>query len=204
MRTRRVGRRELQSCPAAADMVDGVIEINADVWGDYDNFQRRFILAHEEGHIVLDTDNEEEADRYAVNKVRGTARKSLKRSLETLYKVGVVNERRYLILYREALRIDWEQYGNGKAKRELESINQNNMKAKTGNGLINPYVQQKSARKKRAYRAFADGGEETENVKMVCQSKSHKVNGVKIGGYYFSFTNILLAAVLCHLVFWKK
>ncbi|MDL2309027.1 ImmA/IrrE family metallo-endopeptidase [Bacteroidales bacterium OttesenSCG-928-C03] len=201
MKIRYVDHRTLQGCPAAADMDDKVIEINTSVWNDYDDFQQRFIIAHEAGHIKLNTGNELEADRYALHKVYGTAYKSLRRSLETLYKIGIVNEERYLSLYKEALKIDWERNGNLKAKKELEFINQENMKTRAAQAnYIRSYNQPKEVSNKRAYRAYANGGEDTEANPIVCQSKSHKTNGVKIGDYYFSFTNILLAALLVSVI----
>ena len=123
MRTVRVGFAELGRCPAAVRMADGVIEINADVWDRYDDFEKAFILAHEEGHYRLQTDSETEADAYALHKCYRKTDRSLKRSIETLYKVGIVNEERYNALYTEALKLDWQANGNEKAKKELEKLN---------------------------------------------------------------------------------
>lgn len=123
MRTVRVGFAELGLCPAAVRMDDGVIEINGDVWGRYDDFEQRFMLSHEEGHYKLQTDSEIEADAYALHKCYKTSDRSLKRSIETLYKAGIVDTRRYKALYTEALRIDWLENGNTAAKKELEELN---------------------------------------------------------------------------------
>lgn len=42
-------------------------------------FDQKFWLAHEEGHIELDTDNEFEADEYAFNKLVNTEYQSMKK-----------------------------------------------------------------------------------------------------------------------------
>ena len=112
---------ELGDCPAAVDCTNGIIEVNRDVWAAYDEFERRFILAHEEAHYYLDTDDETEADIYALRKVAGTAPKSLSRAVKALLKVGVLDEGRYYYLYEEALKLD-EEMGNKAAAKELKNF----------------------------------------------------------------------------------
>ena len=75
------------SCPACVDMETGVISINRDVWDRFDRFEKNFILFHEIGHYDLDTDSEYEADEYALRHVYKSAPRSLKRALQTLYKI---------------------------------------------------------------------------------------------------------------------
>lgn len=169
---RYVTSAELGSCPAAVDCTAGIIEVNRDVWNDYDEFERRFLIAHEVGHYELDTDDETEADIYALHEVAGTAPKSLARAIETLYKVGVIDEGRYDRLYEEALKVD-KELGNAKADVELIKIE----------------------KMRRNYRR-ADG-DEPEQPKTVEEKRNtaHAPNGVILGGWYFSFTNILLIAI---------
>ena len=112
---------ELGKCPAAVDMDTGIIEINQDVWDKYTQAEQAFIVAHEEGHYVIPTDDETEADIYALRKVAGQFPRSLAQSLNTLFKVGVVSESRMENAYIEALRLDAEM-GSEFAKNELAKI----------------------------------------------------------------------------------
>jgi len=168
-----VTRRELGDCPASVDMNEGIIEINEDVWDHYDDFQKRFILFHEEAHYVLQTDSEQAADTYALRQVAGKYPRSLARSIETLFKVGICNDERYDNIYREALKLDYKM-GNKNALIELQKFeNMNNFSPKN--------------RKNRV-----DGGVEPE--------RSHKINGFVIGNMYLSFTNLLLIVTVFVLI----
>jgi Zn-dependent protease with chaperone function len=46
----------------------GELYLNVDMWDNLTEEQQAFIVYHEEGHIVLQTKNEFEADAYAVEK----------------------------------------------------------------------------------------------------------------------------------------
>ena len=94
VKTRYVDAGVLGKCPAAIDMRTGVISINKSVWDSYDKFEKFFVIYHELGHYVLDTDSEYEADAYALRHVYKTAPRSLKRSLQTLMKIRVIDSRR--------------------------------------------------------------------------------------------------------------
>lgn len=185
---RYVTKEQLGSCPAEIDMESGVISINKDVWEKYDSFEKKFIIQHELGHFNLQTDDEQAADRYAIERVYKTDEQSLKRSLQTLYKVGIIDTQRMWQLYIEALKLD-SRDGNEDAAIELYNINNNilnldNMGAKT------TYIQKKKNR-------FEGEDTTTETVKN--DKKGHKWNGFAIGGAYFSLTNVLLI-VNCILV----
>lgn len=121
----------LQDCPAAVDMETGLIDVNKDVWDNFDDFQQKFILAHEEGHFVLDTDYEDEADAYALKKLFKTVPRSLKRSLETLYKVGIMDKERLERLYVECLKLDAAN-GNRRAAKILASNYRNYLAGDSG------------------------------------------------------------------------
>jgi hypothetical protein len=79
---------ELQDCPAGCIISKAVIVINPDLFYQYDEFQRKFILLHEEGHIALRTgievEDEISADAYAFDRLAGTEFKSLKQCLNFL------------------------------------------------------------------------------------------------------------------------
>lgn len=188
----------LGTCPASVDMLTGVVSINRDVWNRYDNFEKAFVIMHEVGHYVLDTDSEYEADAYALKHVYRTAPRSLKRSLQTLQKINVVDTGRLNALYQEALKLDAAD-GNPIAAIELERISENqyfNLKKSrkmTKNRGQETYFSKKSETPKVRVVRRADGGEKC----------GHGLNGVHIGGYYLSFTNLLLIAIALILLFNK-
>lgn len=195
---KQVGRDQLQNCPAEVDMATGVISINMDVWDDYDDFEKSFVIAHEVGHYVLDTDDEKEADLYALKAVYKTAPKSLRRSIQTLYRIGIVDTERMMSLYKHALSID-AQEGNQAAAIELQSIdNDFNQQFYT-----NQKTEKEMKKPMYIYRR-ADGAEVIETVTET-KKKGHGLNGVNLGGYYFSFTNIMLIVIAVMLfVIYKK
>lgn len=183
----------LGRCPAAVDMLTGIVSINKSVWDQYDNFEKSFVLMHEIGHYVLDTDSEFEADAYALKHVYRTAPRSLKRSLQTLCKIRVIDHRRLDNLYREALKLDAAD-GNKIASLELarigktnqfSSINQNLNQMKNTVGQETYPTKRNRIPDIRVIRR-ADGDDK----------KGHGMNGLHLGEWYFSFTNILLAAIL--------
>lgn len=174
---RYVTSQELGNCPCAVDCETGMIEVNRDVWNHYDEFERRFLIAHEEGHYYLDTDDEYEADLYALKKVAGTAPKSLARSVGALLKVGVIDEGRYYRIYEEALKID-KSLGNKEADKELKKID--NMS------------KQRNYRRADGEYACAPTEKPTEKKE---RNSNHVPNGLVIGNWYFSFTNILLIVI---------
>lgn len=188
----------LGTCPASVDMQTGVVSINRSVWNNYDNFEKAFVIMHEVGHYVLDTDSEYEADAYALRHVYRTAPRSLKRSLQTLCKIRVIDPKRLNNLYKEALKLDASD-GNEIAQIELEQIrtnqfsnNQNFRKMRATRGQ-ETYPQKRDRQADISVIRRADGAD---------GKRGHGMNGLQIGDWYFSFTNILLMAIL--LVIWLK
>ena len=189
----------LGTCPASVDMQTGVVSINRSVWDSYDDFEKAFVVFHEVGHYVLDTDSEYEADAYALKHVYKTAPRSLKRSLQTLLKIRVIDGNRLNALYKEALALDAAD-GNADAVLELERINTNNFTNQKSITMRNfagqeTYLNKNQAKPDVRVVRRADG--ETNS------NKSHKTNGIKVGGMYFSFTNILLMALIIVVLFKK-
>lgn len=196
---RYVGEAELGRCPADVDMTTGVVSINRSVWDSYDDFEKSFVIFHEVGHYVLDTDSEYEADAYALKHVYKTAPRSLKRSLQTLMKIHVIDGNRLNALYREALELDAAD-GNHDAVLELERINNDNFNNQKSITMKNLNGKESYLSKKTAtpdYRVVRRADGETEN------KKGHKTNGIKIGDYYLSFTNILLVVLIAVMIFKK-
>lgn len=198
-----VSSKELGSCPAAVNMYDGKIEINKSVWDRFSEFEKRFIIEHERGHFKLQTNSETEADAYAIHRVYKTSPQSLKKSISTLYKVGILDDARLKSLYIEALKIDAISNNNEKALQELSKLNKN-MKIKQTTGGSPFMIRAKMTGKKKQRYMDEDSvpqpAEESKKEKIVCQSKRHKQNGLVIGDYYLSFTNIILIAIFIMLI----
>lgn len=197
VKTKNVDASVLGRCPAAIDMTTGVISINRSVWDRFDNFEKAFVIYHELGHYNLDTDNEYEADAYALHHVYKTAPRSLKRALRALVKCNIVDHARLDALYQEALKLDAED-GNTDAVLELENINYFNNQSKnqnimTPNTANETYLSKRNTNAVRVVRR-ADGAE---------NGKSHKRNGIMIGEWYFSLTNLILIVILLTILFKK-
>ena len=184
----------LGRCPASVNMTNGVVSINQSVWPTYDNFEKAFVLMHEMGHYLLDTDSEYEADAYALKHVYRTAPRSLKRSLQTLCKIGIVDHTRLDRLYREALKLDADD-GNTIAAIELQKIdnqqyfNHQNPETMTKNQGVETYPAKRNI---------------TPDVRVIRRADGdkcgHGMNGLHIGDWYFSFTNLLLMAIVVILL----
>lgn len=185
----------LGSCPASVDMRTGVVSINRDVWDRYDQFERNFVLMHEIGHFVLDTDSEYEADAYALRNVYKTAPRSLKRSLQTLCKIRVVDPTRLNRLYEEALRLDAAD-GNYAAAVELREI--------TGENFFSNQKSRKMTKNRGQQTYLEKSGTEPDYkiVRRADGNRGHGQNGIRIGDWYFSITNILLAVIV--VLLWSK
>lgn len=183
-------------CPASVDMQTGVIFVNKSVWDRYDRFEKNFIICHELGHYNLDTDSEYEADAYALKHVYKTAPRSLKRALLALAKIRIIDYERLDRLYKEALKLDASD-GNLDAVRELEQINYFN-KPKKSNIMTQTTASE----------TYFSGRENKNIVRLVRRAdgnngKSHKKNGMMLGDFYFSFTNILLMVIVLILLLKK-
>lgn len=75
---------EMYDTPAAIDRETATLFINPKLWFKLTRFQQNFVRLHEIGHLVLDTDIEEQADAYAFDKLVGTEHRSMKQMIETL------------------------------------------------------------------------------------------------------------------------
>jgi len=72
----------------------GIIEVNPELWKKLNEFEKKFILAHEKGHFELQTSNELRADLFALNFLK-TETRHLKDSLLTLLKLLNFNDSRH-------------------------------------------------------------------------------------------------------------
>lgn len=183
----------LGRCPASVNMQTGVVTINQSVWHNYDNFEKSFVIMHEMGHYKLQTDSEYEADAYALRHVYKTAPRSLKRSLQALCKIGVIDHTRLDRLYREALKLDASD-GNEIAAIELQQIKEQYFNHQ------NPITMTKN----RSQENYPAKRNITPDVRVIRRADGekcgHGMNGLHIGDWYFSFTNILLMAIFLILL----
>jgi hypothetical protein len=181
---RYVTSNDLGNCPCAVDCNTGIVEVNRDVWNKYNEIERRFLLAHEEGHYYLDTDDETEADIYALRKLAGTTNNSLAKCIGALLKVDVIDDGRYYRLYKEALKID-QSKGNKQAINELNKLEKQMRKYRYAEGDEPESPEQEP-----------ESQETFEEVEVTASPKNqYAPNGIVFCGYYFSFTNILLIII---------
>lgn len=96
-----VGREALQSCPAAVRLFGdrATLLLNATVLRRYTPYERRFVVAHEMGHLLMKTADERVADAFALGLLAGTERDSLRASLRTLEKVDIPPARLQRLLH---------------------------------------------------------------------------------------------------------
>ena len=104
-----VGYNFMGFCPAAVHIdTEGnpTFLVNRDVFPTAPEFAQRFYLAHEVGHWIMNTSNEEVADAFALGILAGTERRSLKKSLEALNRMHTIPYQRLDALYRRCLATD--------------------------------------------------------------------------------------------------
>ena len=104
---------------------DAVIYLNNNVFPKLTPFQQKFVVQHELGHYVLNTDSEIEADTYAFDILAGTEFQSLKQCISAIYDLlPVMNNGRaprLKSMIENALEWDAEN-GNEKAAAELYKV----------------------------------------------------------------------------------
>jgi hypothetical protein len=108
--------------PARVYRDEGVIEINLKRWFRLPKAYRDYILAHEEGHYVLDTSDESAADEFAFKKLAGKMPGSLRNTAKALIDVlpDATDEqrRRKEAAVIRSLKYDARHNGNPKARAE--------------------------------------------------------------------------------------
>ncbi len=108
--------------PARVYQDEGVIEINMKRWRQLPKSHQDYILAHEEGHYVLDTGDEMAADQYAFEKLAGKMPGSLRNTVHALIDVlpGATPEqrRRMDAAVKRALKYDARHNRNQVARQE--------------------------------------------------------------------------------------
>lgn len=103
--------------PARVNIDTQVVEVDAPVFYTFTPWQQKMILGHEEGHVVLDTvDDEIAADRYSIEKFAGSEAYSLRRMVDEMIvffnKYPQIPETRKKAFIASALEVDAEKFGN--------------------------------------------------------------------------------------------
>jgi len=118
---------DLGKTPARINRMTGNVYVNGRIWNKLSPEVQEFILCHEEGHYQLQTRDELEADAYASKRFLGSRKKSLKSSINALESflkdTSIFNDQRIHNQYIRALKYDYIVFGNLKAKKQLNLLN---------------------------------------------------------------------------------
>lgn len=118
---------EMGQNPARVNLDTKVCEVNAPVFYALSPLQQKLVLAHEEGHLALNSVVDEiGADRYALEKYVGSEPYSLRKMVDALItffeQCPGISDNRKRALIISALEIDVERYGNKHAQELLDEI----------------------------------------------------------------------------------
>jgi len=97
---------EMGNNPASVEMGTKDLIINKDRFPKLPKFTQKFIIEHEKGHLLYDTDSEELADKHALHSLYKTENRSLKKSVKALVDILPEDNKRIETLYNEALNLD--------------------------------------------------------------------------------------------------
>jgi len=100
------GIAEMGMNPASVEMGTKDLILNKDTFPKLPKFTQKFIVKHEEGHLLHDTDNEKLADEYALQSLYKSEDRSLKKSIKALADFLPEDDSRIEALYNKALEID--------------------------------------------------------------------------------------------------
>ena len=180
-------------CPAAVQ-IDGhgnpLFLVNRLTFPVAYEFAQRFYLAHELGHWLLATDNEQTADTFAISALAGTEHQSLKKSLAALNRLHTIPYSRLHALYQHCITIDNQHKHQPLISIIMKQNLSNDLNRKIfvnradGNDTPDPSVD--NATLANAAQLLGDiiGGP--------CRRRA----GLRVNGIFFSLESILLAAIL--------
>jgi hypothetical protein len=187
------------------DNGDAVIYLNRAKYNKLSKFQKDFVVLHEMGHYVLNTDSEIEADGYAFDRLAGTQYESLSKSLGAIVELlPTLNTSRPLRLKAMTERVlEWDfKNGNKSAKKELEAVRA--MDAYTFEDYFNHEYMPKADIKKNSLLMWGDVGQMFykmsmgESLKLQAEGANKaNDNSAKTSNYQM----LLIFGVLCVLCF---
>ena len=180
-------------CPAAVQidsLGNPTFLVNRLTFPAADPFAQRFYLAHELGHWLLATDNEQTADTFALAALAGTEHQSLKKSLAALNRLHTIPYSRLHALYQHCITIDNQHKHQPLISIIMKQNLSNDLNRKIfvnradGNDTPDPSVD--NATLANAAQLLGDiiGGP--------CRRRA----GLRVNGIFFSLESILLAALL--------
>ena len=180
-------------CPAAVQidsLGNPTFLVNRLTFPAADPFAQRFYLAHELGHWLLATDNEQTADTFALAALAGTEHQSLKKSLAALNRLHTIPYSRLHALYQHCITIDNQHKHQPLISPIMKQNLSNDLNRKIfvnhadGNDTPDPSVD--NATLANAAQLLGDiiGGP--------CRRRA----GLRVNGIFFSLESILLAALL--------
>lgn len=180
-------------CPAAVQidsLGNPTFLVNRLTFPAADPFAQRFYLAHELGHWLLATDNEQTADTFALSALAGTEHQSLKKSLAALNRLHTIPYSRLHALYQHCITIDNQHKHQPLISPIMKQNLSNDLNRKIfvnradGNDTPDPSVD--NATLANAAQLLGDiiGGP--------CRRRA----GLRVNGIFFSLESILLVALL--------
>lgn len=195
MKVREAGYDELQFCPAAVE-IDGTGEatllVNRITFPAADSFAQKFYVAHELGHWLLATGSEEDSDAFAIALLAGTEHRSLKKSIESLYRIRNIPYSRMLKLYNLALTIDKQHQNATIMKKKIwdnpSPILINRADGENGNTTDITDIQTNTA--VMAANVLGD----------IIGGNNRRRAGLRINNVFFSLESILMAAILIAVI----
>lgn len=194
---RTTGQGELGSCPAAVEIDEAgkpTIIINRDRFGLASDFEQRFYIAHELGHYIMQSGNEEVADAFALGALAGTEKKSLKQSLAALYAMPTIPYERLEAMERRCEQIDRNHKKlTDMAKQNLNKMyNANMLRA---DGEMNP-TQTTTEAPAVAEQTMADAATAASVIGDIIVGNNRRRAGIRVNNVFFSLESIVLSALL--------
>lgn len=197
---RTVGYKELQNCPAAVMIDQGgrpTLLVNSQTFPLLSDFEQRFALAHELGHFLMGSGDEEVADAFALGALAGTEPRSLKKSLAALYHLQTIPYQRMEALYKRCLQIDKQNDNNSKKttdmKQNLSKLYSTPLQMNREDGDTTPATDLVTNTAQNAANAAQVIGD-------IIVGNNRRRAGLRINNVFFSLESILLAAILIVMV----
>jgi hypothetical protein len=115
----------LPNNPASAHRVTGKVWLNSRLWQYMTYAERLFTLLHEEGHIILSTTSETEADLYALKRFVALGEKPTQAitALNSILSKSPANAKRKAVNQQHALYYEWLKTRNPQALQNLLNSN---------------------------------------------------------------------------------
>lgn len=193
-------KRELGlECPAAVEIgprnVPTLI-INGDVFPRCPDYAQRFYLAHELGHYLLGTGEEEVADAFALGALAGTERKSLKKSLAAINAMPSIPYERLLALYKLAEQIDKNHQKNIIMANHFTKRFSNNYIRRADGDCEETAIENPEMNQPAVQTTATDAAQAAAVIGDIIVGNNRRRAGLRINNVFFSMEAIVLSALL--------